>query len=229
MRQRLFGFGMMSFTFRAYGLAIRAVLRWTNLCRVVGDVPDMNGSGVFLIANHRSIADAVMLYLTCGCRLAGPAKAELFRIPVFGWALRRMGAFPVARDGMDFRAARSVADAFRAGGTVVIFPEGHRSRTGAMLPFAPNLARLMIKLEAPMIPIGIAGTYELLPPGRWLPRRSPVVVVYGTPFELSQFYGRPVSREDSLRAAAIMQDHVAQALDLAEAEREGMIRVRGSV
>lgn len=197
-------------------------------CTAVGIENVPRESGVILVANHRSMADAAAIYMTCPGRLAGPAKAELFPVPVFGRVLRWVGAFPVHRDGMDHRAARSLVDAYRAGRAVLVFPEGHRNQDPELLPFSPNVARLAIKLQAPVIPVGIAGTEHVLQPGHRFPRRSRVVVVYGKPLDLSEFYNRPLSPDDSARAAARMRDRVGTMTERATSERLRILLVSGS-
>jgi 1-acyl-sn-glycerol-3-phosphate acyltransferase len=142
--------------------------------------------------------------------LRGPGKVELFENPVFGWVLRKLGIFPIRQDVADAAAVRTMVELYRSGGVVVVYPEGGRSETGELQPFFPEFARLAIKLKAPLVPAGIAGGRELLPIGAWIPRyNSPVAVVYGPPFELSEFYGQPLTEDIGKQAAAIMEQKVS--------------------
>jgi 1-acyl-sn-glycerol-3-phosphate acyltransferase len=184
--------------------------------------------GAFLIANHRSNADAVTVLLSCHRAVAGPAKAELFEVPMLGTILTALGAFPLTRTGTDFGAARTIARVFFDGGLVLAFPEGSRSRNGAIMPFSPALARLVAKLEAPIIPVGIAGTGSLLPPGHARPRRVPVAIAYGPRFELTQYYGTSIDVAAGEAAAAFMQARVKDMVDLAMRERRVRYGERGN-
>jgi hypothetical protein len=79
----------------------------------------------------------------------------------------------------------------------------------------------MIRLKAPMIPAGIAGAATVLPIGTYLPRPNRrVAIVYGRPFDLSEFYDQPLTPEILERATAILRDRVAEQLALAERVRE---------
>jgi hypothetical protein len=74
----------------------------------------------------------------------------------------------------------------------------------------------MIRLKARMIPVGVEGTYELMPTGVHFPRfNSPVVVAFGEEFDLNQFYGGKVSDETAQEAAILLREKVAAMIALA--------------
>ena len=123
---------------------------------------------VIVISNHTSYADGVLLALVCR-RLGRSARlmatAGVFRAPLLGQALRRLGFIPVAR-GSD-QAADALgpaADALAAGEVVALFPEGRvtrdpghwpeRSKTGAV--------RLALRTGAPIVPVAIDGAHRLV-------------------------------------------------------------------
>lgn len=173
----------------------------------------------FLIANHTSGIDPFLLGVPVRWRmLRGPGKEELFVSPFFGYLMKKIGMFPLRQSVADAAAVRTMVEIYRSGKVVVVYPEGGRSDSGELRSFSPDFARLMIRMKALIVPAGIAGARELLPIGTRIPRpNTAVVVVYGEPFELSQFYGGKVTAEMAYEAAAVMHDKVASLI--AEARR----------
>lgn len=196
---------------------------WVRCFRADGADRVPAEGGKFIVANHTSGMDPFLLGYPLSHRIIlwGPGKVELFKHPVAAYVMRKIGMFPLRQGGADAAAVRTMVELYRAGKTVIIFPEGGRSETGAMKPFVPDFARLVIKLRAPLVPAAIAGARELLPIGRFVPRfRSPVAVRYGDVFELSEFYQRTLTPELASEAAQIMQERVAELLALARSERK---------
>jgi 1-acyl-sn-glycerol-3-phosphate acyltransferase len=136
--------------------------------------------------NHQSQFDIPVLQGFLGFDFRWLAKKELFQVPVWGTAMRRAGYIPVDR-GQGRAAFKSLDEAAGriAGGTsVVIFPEGTRSPDGQLKPFKAGAMVLAIKAGVPVVPVGISGTYEILPKGRLLARKSGQVTIrIGTPIE----------------------------------------------
>ena len=104
-----------------------------------------------IVSNHQSLADIpVITHLKLDTKWL--AKAELFRVPVFGWMLRMAGDVPVER-GDTRKAAKAMlqcARYLRQRCSVVFFPEGTRSRDGAVLPFNEGPFQLAIREQAPV-------------------------------------------------------------------------------
>lgn len=175
--------------------------------------------GAFVIANHTSGMDPFLLGVPVKWRmLRGPGKEELFASPFFGYLMKKIGMFPLRQSVADAAAVRTMVEIFRSGKVVVVYPEGGRSDSGELMSFSPDFARLMIRMKALIVPAGIAGARELLPIGSLVPRPNMVVVVvYGEPFELSQFYGGKVSAATAQEASTVMHDKVADLV--AEARR----------
>jgi 1-acyl-sn-glycerol-3-phosphate acyltransferase len=109
------------------------------------------------------------------------AKRELFRIPVFGWAMKRAGYIAIDRDNPReaLKAIEESARKIREGTTVLIFPEGHRSRDGRLQPFMKGGFSLASRAGVPVVPLAIRGSYALQPAGSILspPRRKGRVTI----------------------------------------------------
>lgn len=131
----------------------------------VRELPD---GPVIVITNHTSYADGVLLALVCR-RLGRSARlmatSGVFRVPVLGSALRRLGFIPVAR-GSD-RAADALApaaDALAAGEVVALFPEGRLTRDPDQWPerAKTGAVRLALRTGAPIVPVALDGAHRVL-------------------------------------------------------------------
>ena len=125
---------------------------------------DIGHAGYVVVANHESQADPFLLsWLPFDMRWV--AKEELFKPPVIGWAMRWGGDIPLRRGqaesvrAMMDECARSLA----AGISIMMFPEGTRSRDGELLPFKDGAFSLAIRAQVPVLPIALAGTREMRP------------------------------------------------------------------
>ena len=89
------------------------------------------------------------------------AKAELFRIPVLGFLIRELGAFPVQRGAADRSAIRRALRILNDGGVVGVFPEGTRNRRGEVLNPQGGAALIALKAGVPVLPAAIWGTANI--------------------------------------------------------------------
>jgi 1-acyl-sn-glycerol-3-phosphate acyltransferase len=140
------------------------------------------------MSNHQSHLDIPIIYATCPARsLRMVAKTELYRIPVWGRALRAAGFIEIdRRDRARAIASLEVAAARIAGGVSVwIAPEGSRSRTGEVGPLKKGGFHLARQTRTSIVPIAISGTFQILPPGASaMSHDVRVRVVYGAPIEV---------------------------------------------
>jgi 1-acyl-sn-glycerol-3-phosphate acyltransferase len=93
------------------------------------------------------------------------ANKPLFNLPFVGWHLRRSGQIPIDRTTMKttIKTLQLAVEDLKQGLSVVIFPEGGRSISGRMQPFMNGAFYVAIKAQAPVLPVAIVGTYEMLP------------------------------------------------------------------
>jgi len=124
---------------------------------------------VIFMANHQSYVDVPALFFV-PAQFKWMADEDLFRIPVFGWAMAMAGYIPVRRgDGREaVRTLQKAERMLQRGISVFIFPEGTRSHTGVLGRFQSGGFRLAAKTGTPIIPVVVTGTRQLLPRGDWV-------------------------------------------------------------
>lgn len=111
------------------------------------------------VSNHESLAD-IFLISHLPWEMKWLSKESIFRIPVMGWMMRLAGDIPVRRTDRGSRAEALTAcrARLRDGASVMIFPEGTRSRTDDLLPFKDGAFRLAVEAGVPILPLVVAGT-----------------------------------------------------------------------
>lgn len=117
--------------------------------------------GVIIASNHLSNFDPPLLGILVPRYIRFMGKAELFRVPVLRRIFLALGGFPIERGRVDRRAIRTAIEVLRSGTCLVMFPEGHRSRTGKLGPLQPGIASIAKKADAIIQPVGIRGRYRL--------------------------------------------------------------------
>lgn len=165
---------------------------------------------VILASNHLSFIDSVLIPMVTPRRASFLAKAEYFETPGFKGRMMKafftsIGAVAVRRD--EHRAAMDSLDqslaVIESGVAFVIYPEGTRSLDGRLYRGKVGVGWLALKSGAPIVPVGVIGTQELLPKGAKFPRFKPVTVRFGEPFDPAalDFPGAPVAENARARRA----------------------------
>lgn len=119
--------------------------------------------GVCFVSNHDGYFDIVLLLSYCARTVGIIAKKELMFIPFLNAWIFIIGGLFIDR-GSARKAVRVInrgVEKIKSGGSVVIFPEGHRSKGRGLLPFHHGSLKLAAMAEAPIIPIAIKGSYEV--------------------------------------------------------------------
>jgi 1-acyl-sn-glycerol-3-phosphate acyltransferase len=171
--------------------------------RIVGEHLVPPDGPVLLVSNHLSNVDPIFFELAFPRVLFYMGKSELFRNRALGWLLRRFGGFPVERGSADRAALRFALNVLDQGVALGIYPEGGRSRTGALVPAQPGAGLLALISRAPVLPAAISGTEFYPVNGEFPPRRlkdAPrgVTVRFGHPFHVPERVdGKRVTPEEA--------------------------------
>lgn len=169
---------------------------------------------VIVAANHASFADPPVVAVSTNRRLNFMAKAELFKPPIFGPLIRRIGAFPVHRGVADTEAVKHTLALLADGEAVLVFPEGGRGDGKTLGEPNKGVTLLAMKSGALVLPVGVAGSHLWLPQGAKFPRRVRLTVSFGEPFRFSD-----VQRDHGPEARSRFGEVLMQ--KIAELVREG--------
>ncbi|MFQ5683537.1 MAG: lysophospholipid acyltransferase family protein [Candidatus Binatia bacterium] len=133
--------------------------------------------------NHASFLDILLAFATIPYNFRFIIKEELFSIPFLGLALRSSGQLPMDRKNprKGLRNLRQAGDPLREGISVVVFPEGTRTRQGAMQDFKATLFLLPIRTRVPVVPVLIEGSFQALKRGSILLNRVPLRLTFYDP------------------------------------------------
>jgi 1-acyl-sn-glycerol-3-phosphate acyltransferase len=184
--------------------------------RYSGRMPDDPRRPFVVVSNHESFAD-ILLISHLPWEMKWLSKAELFRIPVMGWMMWLAGDIPVKRGfgPSAVEAMERCRKVLQRRVSVMIFPEGTRSRTAELLPFKDGAFRLAIEAGVPVLPLAVSGTGTALPKHGWRFGRSAAEVRVLEPVETA---GLTLADVPSLKAR--IRELIIQARDsLAQSRR----------
>ena len=164
---------------------------WRFTLEGLENVPTTGGA--ILCPNHTSVLDSFMVPALLPRRVTYVGKAEYMD----SWKTRRLfpalGMIPIDREGGDSgeRALATAQRVLERGELFGIYPEGTRSRDGRLYRGHTGPARLALRARVPIIPIGLIGTREVMPPDAKFPKlRKPVTIRFGRPISIERYLGR---------------------------------------
>ncbi len=165
------------------------------------------------VANHQSFYDIPVLFWSLPCQLRIIAKDSLGSVPFIGWHLRRTGHILVNRRNPDRKAIlRRWCELVADGLSLIIFPEGTRSRDGRVAPFKTGSFMLALQAGLPVVPITIAGTRAVMPRGRLTVRPGAVTLTVHPPI-VSRGRAEAPGIDDARAFAAEVREIVSAAVD----------------
>lgn len=172
------------------GIWSKSILKASRVKVCVKNISNIDPAGSYIyMSNHQSNFDIPVLLAHLPVQFRWLAKAELFRIPVFGLAMRRAGYISIDRSDRRsaIRSLRRAAKIIRGGVSVLIFPEGTRSRDGNLRAFKKGGFVLAVDAGIPIVPIILHGTWPIMSKNRFVIRPGQVVLEIGKPIDTSAY------------------------------------------
>lgn len=205
-----------------FGAIVYALLHGLlNFFRVIGwwrwnvegmeNLPPRGQGGMIIAMNHIHWMDIPVIggSLPYSHRLSWLAKSELFENPLAGWFFRQMQVIPIKRGKRDLAALERAIEALRGGAVLLIFPEGHRSRSGVLMPGHGGAVRLAMQAGVPILPVAVSGTEHGLS-GSF--RRRPVHLQIGKPYNVPSTPDNKIPPELMEQLTADMMQRIAAML-----------------
>lgn len=164
---------------------------WFQLnCQGLENLPQ--DRGYIIAANHTSHLDGPAIVAAQGQPLnhiySLAAADYFFNHPSKGWICQNcLNMIPFQRRGKFLNCLPTCQDVIAHKKSILFFPEGTRSLTGELQPLKLGLGRLVLSLNAPIVPAYIRGTYQALPKGSYFPKRHPIHVSFGPPLEFTHY------------------------------------------
>ncbi len=152
------------------------------------NIPD--AGGMLVCANHSCLKDPIFVAIALGHKHAYTfmARSELFKIPIFGFVIKKLGAFPVKRGSADITSIKTAIRSLKGGKTLIVFPEGSRFSDDVKA----GAGMLAVKGGAPVVPVYLKGTKRVF---------STVCIYIGKPFAVPP----PENKDYKEVAGSIMQ------------------------
>jgi len=146
-------------------LFCRNVVRCTGARFSARRSPGFAPDGVcFYAANHVEVFDPFLIACATDRPIRGLELESHFKVPVYGWMMEKLGSVPVpdrlSREGFA-RMRANTKRALARGTSLVVFPEGTRTRDGKLGPFRSGLFRLAVDLQVPIVPVSLVGAYAV--------------------------------------------------------------------
>jgi len=181
--------GLVSWSLHHAALAgLRTVLKVYHRFEVQGRENLPVAPPFVMIANHASHLDALVMAAALprkvGATTFPVAAGDVFfeSIAMSAATVVFINALPLWRKKVTGHALEDLRDRLLEGHTsLILFPEGARSRDGVMLPFKSGIGRIVAGTSVPVIPCWLDGAFAAFPPGKWVPRPRKLVVRVGRP------------------------------------------------
>ncbi len=183
-------------------IAVRIYFKYRHNLIISGYNPLGERQPFIIIANHSSHLDTLLLF-SCFpfCKInniRAVAALDYFFAHTITKVLGHLfcNIIPINRKSADFIAFSMCDRILRSGGSIILFPEGTRTRDGNMGDFKPGLGILIKKTKVSVLPAYIRGTYRCLDYRRTLPRSGPIHVRFGEPISLEESQLRKMNHKE---------------------------------
>lgn len=165
--------------YRSWRLGLRFWVVFFHLGRVFNRHYVPADTPVLLVCNHQSYLDPMLGAYGLKREVYFMGRETLFKNKLFGRFIASVNTFPLKRGQVDIGAIKKTLRLLRTGYSVLLFPEGTRTRDGTISLFKPGIAMLARKANVPVVPVVIDGAFEA-----W-PRNSTLLPKFWTPLRVS--------------------------------------------
>ena len=155
-------------------------------------------SPFIIAANHSSYMDHLIMSLLVehlDRKIHVLAKKEHFDNIFKNIWHTYIGAIPLDREKGGKRTLKLAVKALKEGKIIGIHPEGTRSLTGKLQKAKTGVARLALEAKVPVVPIGLIGTFEILPKGKYIPKMKKAAMNIGKPMHFEKYYNKRISKK----------------------------------
>ncbi|MBI4378193.1 MAG: 1-acyl-sn-glycerol-3-phosphate acyltransferase [Nitrospinae bacterium] len=194
-----------------------------GICRLTGVTVEVRGienilwdrSQIF-ISNHQGMYDIFALEGYMPLRFLWVAKESLFRIPVIGLVMKRAGYIGINRSSPKrfLKSLNHAVEEIKSGRSVIIFPEGTRSRDGSIGRFKKGSLFLISKTGAPVVPVAISGSFNVMRRGEFRIRPGKVSIFIDKPIEVKE-----ISRSQEGQFMETLRDIIVKNFQKLESDR----------
>jgi 1-acyl-sn-glycerol-3-phosphate acyltransferase len=175
---------------------IQELIRWTSRVlamvyfriRVHGLENYPAEDGFLICSNHQSHLDPVIVGTTCPRPINYVGRQTLTRFKPFGDFLYFNDLIAIDREGGGLAGIKETMRRLRNKETVVIYPEGTRTRNGELQKFKLGFATIVRKVKAPLLPMAFDGAFQAMPRSSWLVRPAKIAVVFGSPITEAEYH-----------------------------------------
>lgn len=154
---------------------------------VVGKDRVPKSGPVVICSNHISEYDPPLIGISVDRDMSFFAKSELFKVPVLGYLISHLNAFPVERGKSDRAALKKSIEVLSEGNMLCMFPEGSRSKDGKLQDLQQGASFVAVKSGAQIVPAAVKGSYD---------RKKGVTVVFGKPIDTKKLTDDGMNRKD---------------------------------
>ena len=185
----------------AYPIGKRIILPIVNFwIKKVNGLENAPKKGPFIIAaNHASYIDHLIIVCIfvkhTNQKVHFLSKKEHFdNLLKEAWHTYA-GAIPLDREKGGKEALRLAIKSLNQGKIIAIHPEGTRSLTGKLMKGKTGVAQLILKAKVPVVPVGLIGTFEILPKGKYTPKLKKATMNIGKPMYFNKYYNLPITKK----------------------------------
>jgi len=203
----------MSFYYRVSHWLVRTFFKVFFGLKIYGEENLKFRENFIFASNHLSYADPPIVGSTLNREVTFLAKKELFENPIFAWLIRKYHAIPVDREEVDKTTMKLILQKLKSGESILMFPEGTRSRDGKLGQFKGGLGFIALNTRRTIIPIYISGSNKLK---ECFLRKEKLIVRMGPPIRIPLEYVTNNKKQDYILISKMVENELRMLKDETE-------------